>query len=144
MCSFDGLTAPEMTKTRRVIVLSPQSRTHFPDTFLVVPVTKTPPSPFENHHYEFKPRSYEFFDPCESVWALANMLTCVKRLRLDRVKINGRYAAARIRECDLKLVRQAVLHALGMDKWQQTETRSIQELVPVRKAAEMEIVRIDK
>jgi uncharacterized protein YifN (PemK superfamily) len=119
MCDFEGLTPPEMTKKRRVIVLSPKSRTHFPETFLVVPVSKTPPVPPQNHHCEFKARAYDFFHPTESVWALANMLTCVKRSRLDRIKINNRFTAARIRKADLLAVRQAVLHAMGMENWRQ-------------------------
>ena len=39
MCQFDG-SPPEMTKLRRVIVLTPRNRAYFPDTFLVVPVSK--------------------------------------------------------------------------------------------------------
>lgn len=120
MCNFHGFQPPEMTKTRRVIVVSPRSRVYFPDTFLVVPVSKTPPTPPENHHCEFKPRAYGFFDPIESVWALANMVTCVKRQRLDRMWINGRFTQATIRKEDLLAVRKAVLCAMGMENWSQT------------------------
>jgi len=62
MCDFIGFIAPEMTKVRRVIVLSPRSRDVFPGTYLVVPVSKTPPSRPEPHHHEFRPRGYDFFD----------------------------------------------------------------------------------
>jgi mRNA interferase MazF len=55
MCDFIGFIAPEMTKVRRVIVLSPRSRDVFPGTYLVVPVSKTPPSRPEPHHHEFRP-----------------------------------------------------------------------------------------
>jgi uncharacterized protein YifN (PemK superfamily) len=121
MCDFAGFQAPEMTKVRRVIVLSPRSRVTFPGTYLVVPVSKTPPSPPELHHCEFQPRSYQFFDQVESVWAKADMVTCVASHRLDRVRINGRYSRAQIRKEDLFLIRKAVLHALGMETWQQAE-----------------------
>ena len=119
MCDFTSFQPPEMTKTRRVIILSPRSRTHFPDTFLVVPVSKSRPSKQENHHFEFRPRAYAFFDAIEPVWALANMLTCVKKSRLDRMKINNRFSGAQIRKEDLQAVRRAVLHAMGMENWQQ-------------------------
>jgi uncharacterized protein YifN (PemK superfamily) len=119
MCNFEDLRSPEMTKTRRVIVLSPRARSYFPDTFLVVPVSKTPPSPPLRHHCEFKPRAYDFFDPVESVWALANMLTCVKKTRLDRIRINNRFTGACLRKADLLAVRKAVLCALGMETWRE-------------------------
>ena len=49
------------------------------------------------------------------------MVTCVASHRLDRVRINGRYSRAQIRKEDLFLIRKAVLHALGMETWQQAE-----------------------
>ena len=121
MCDFTGFVAPEMTKIRRVVVLSPRSRVSFPGTYLVVPISKTPPAPPEPCHCEFKPRSYHFFDQAESVWAKANMVTCVAARRLDRVMVNGRYSRAQIRKEDLALIRKAVLHALGMETWQKAE-----------------------
>lgn len=115
MCDFTGFQPPEMTKIRRIVILSPRSRTRWPDTYLVVPISKTPPSPPENCHFEFKARAYSFFDSTESVWALGNMVTCVKAQRLDRMKINGRHSKAQIRSGDLAAVRKIVLCALGMD-----------------------------
>jgi|ERR1017187_7518602 uncharacterized protein YifN (PemK superfamily) len=128
MCDFTGFVAPEMTKVRRVVVLSPRARRSFPGTYVVVPVSKTPPSPPEPHHCEFKPRSYHFFDQIESVWAKADMVTCVGAHRLDRVKVNGRYSRAQIRQEDLHMIRKAVLHALGMEAWQQAEVAVRTEL----------------
>ncbi|MGA3027516.1 MAG: type II toxin-antitoxin system PemK/MazF family toxin [Bryobacteraceae bacterium] len=117
MCDFTGFVAPEITKVRRVIILSPRSRRRFPGTYLVIPMSKTPPAPPEPHHCEFKPNSYFFLDPVEPVWAKADMLTCVASYRLDRLKVNGRYCRVQIRKDDLHAVRRAVLHALGMDTW---------------------------
>lgn len=121
ICDFSGFQAPEMTKVRRVVVLSPRSRVTFPGTYLIVPISKTPPSRKEPHHYEFKARRYDFFDPIESVWAKADMLTCVASHRLDRIKMNGRYSRAQIRKEDLDSVRRAVLHALGIETWKPEE-----------------------
>ena len=114
MCDFNGFVAPEMTKLRKVVILSPRSRISFPGTYLVVPLSKTPPVPLEPCHCEFRPRSYDFLDPVESVWAKANMMTCVATVRLDRLKLHGRFSAARIRREDLARIRLAVLHTLGM------------------------------
>ena len=45
MCDFTtGFIPPEMTKKRKVIVLSTRPRGYYPDTYIVVPVSKTPPS----------------------------------------------------------------------------------------------------
>src|SRR5450432_2925614 len=98
MCDFTGFIKPEMTKVRRVVILSPRSRVSFPGTYLVVPISRTPPSSPEPYHCEFKARSYQFFDQVESVWAKANMVTCVASHRLDRVRIDGRYSRAQIRK----------------------------------------------
>jgi len=66
MCDFTtGFQEPEMTKVRRVVVLSPRSRVKFPSTYLVVPISKTPPVPVEGCHCEFRPNSYYFFDRSE-------------------------------------------------------------------------------
>ena len=105
MCDFTGFIPPEMTKLRKVVVLSPRSRVSFPGTYLVAPLSKTPLSTPEPFHFEFPPRSYVFLDPIEPVWAKTNMVTCVAAVRLDRVKLNGRYTAAKIRREDLLRVR---------------------------------------
>ena len=121
MCYFGGFRAPEMTKVRLVVILSPRSRVSFPGTYLVVPISKTPPCPPEAQHCEFKPRSYHFFDQAESVWAKCDMVTTVASHRLDRVMVAGRYTRVQILKDDLKRIRRAVLHALGMENWQEAE-----------------------
>jgi uncharacterized protein YifN (PemK superfamily) len=122
MCDFStGFKPPEMVKVRRVVVLSPRNRVRFPGTYIVVPVSKTTPSPPQGCHCEFKPRAYGFFDPVESVWAKADMIVSVAAHRLERLRINGRFTSVRIREGDLMRVRNAVLHALGMEKWREVE-----------------------
>ena len=119
MCDFEGLRPPEMTKKRQVIVLSPRSRDHNPDTFLVVPVSKSPHAR-SGSHCEFKPRSYHYFDSVESVWALTDMVTCVARWRLDRILVNRRHTCVYVRPADLLRVRRAVLYSLGMSGWNNT------------------------
>lgn len=120
MCDFSsGFKPPEMVKVRRVVVLSPRNRARIPGTYIVVPISKTTPIPPEGCHCEFKPRSYDFFDPVESVWAKADMVVSVAAHRLDRIRVNGKYTRAQIRRSDLLRVRAAVLHALGMADWRQ-------------------------
>jgi hypothetical protein len=47
------------------------------------------------------------------------MVTSVAYHRLERLKVQGRYTETWIRQNDLQLVRKAVLHALGMESWQE-------------------------
>lgn len=101
MCDFKGLQPPEIHKRRRVIVLSPRSRDHIPSTFLVVPISKTSPATPRSCHCEFKPRSYHFFDPAESVWALGDMVIHVASWRLDRMLMHGKHYRAQVRLKDL-------------------------------------------
>lgn len=121
MCDFTGFVAPEMTKVRRVVVLSPRSRSVLRGTYVVVPISKSQPAPVEAHHCEFVPRAYDFFDMTESVWAKADMVTCVGYHRLERMRINGRFGPARISSAHLLAVRKSILHALGMENWRQVE-----------------------
>ena len=142
MCQFDG-SPPEMTKLRRVIVLTPRNRAYFPDTFLVVPVSKSRPTRPDSHHWEFKPRAYDFFDPIESVLALGNMLTCVKKSRLDRMRIQDRFSRAQISRADLNSVRSAVLHAIGMQDWHQVlETKALSAIGEILKIKLLTLVVI--
>src|SRR5580658_2693110 len=87
MCDFRDFKPPEMTKVRHVIVISPRERRFFPGTYIVVPVSMTPPAPAAPHHVEFKCGSYGFFDPRQSVWALGDMVTSVAYHRLERLKV---------------------------------------------------------
>jgi uncharacterized protein YifN (PemK superfamily) len=120
MCDFSDHKPPEMTKVRKVIVLTPRSRVHVPSTLLVVPVSMTARAPDESH-CEFKPRAYHFFDESQSVWALTGMVTCVALWRLNRLKINGRYTSVRIRDGDLLRLKEAALHSMGMPGWKPPE-----------------------
>ena len=67
MCDFDGFKPPEMTKVRPVIILSPRSRRTFPDTYIVVPTSRTPPAAVEGWHCQLKRLecSKRFFMPSE-------------------------------------------------------------------------------
>jgi uncharacterized protein YifN (PemK superfamily) len=117
MCDFDGFRPPEMTKIRPVIIVSPRSRTSFPDAYIVVPTSTTPPASVEGWHCQLKRRSYPCFDQIVPIWAKCDMVTCIAARRLDRIKVAGSYNRVQIRRDDLARVRQAVLHALGMETW---------------------------
>jgi uncharacterized protein YifN (PemK superfamily) len=125
ICDFSDHRPPEMTKIRKVIMLTPRSRVSVTETFLVIPVSMTPRGPSASH-CEFKPRAYLFFDEKQPVWALTDMVTCVARWRLNRLKLNDRFVSSRIRETDLFRIREAVLHSMGMVGWKQREPLAVE------------------
>src|ERR1700722_19687729 len=49
------------------------------------------------------------------------MVNRIAARRLDPIKVAGRYNRVQIRKDDLARVRQAVLHALGMETWKEVE-----------------------
>ena len=119
MCDFEGFKPPEMVKTRRVVVVSPRPRRGYPGTYIIVPISKTPPLPPSACHREFSPRSYAFLHATESVWAKADMVCCVASTRLDRMTVGSRYCHCELRKDDLEAIKRCVLHALGMRDWRQ-------------------------
>lgn len=78
----------------------------------MVPFSTVAPREIEPHHVEIPPGRYAFFDPAKSVWAKADMLTCVSFERLDRLLLYGRYAAPQLEPADLVKIQQAVAEAL--------------------------------
>ena len=75
MCQFDG-SPPEMTKLRRVIVLTPRNRAYFPDTFLVVPVSKSRPT---------RPESRGVFHCGALFWTCSSKMKLQPKLHLARL-----------------------------------------------------------
>jgi mRNA interferase MazF len=115
MCDFtSGFRPPEMVKRRHVVVVSPRYRRHT-GLCLVVPFSSVVPFEMEPHHHEIAAGKYPFFDPAKSVWAKADMLTCVSFQRLDRVLQYGRYASPMLHSDDLMAVQRAVAAALQLD-----------------------------
>src|SRR4249919_2708273 len=104
---------PEMVKRRHVVVISPRYRRHT-GLCLVVPFSTVPPHEIEPHHFEIPAGRYPFFNPAKTTWAKGDMLTCVSFERLDRLLLNGRYAAPLLSAEDLKGIQQCVAHALQL------------------------------
>jgi uncharacterized protein YifN (PemK superfamily) len=111
-CDFAGYVAPEMVKTRRVIILSPRNVDS--RVVLVVPVSTTAPRQLLPVHVHIPAPSYRCFQHQE-VWVKADLVAHVRLDRLDRVRIGGRFIhTEHISQEHLKQVRQAALHALGL------------------------------
>lgn len=114
-CRFDEheFAPPEMTKRRRVVVLTPRSRDHRTSTLVVVPLSTTAPRIVRPHHYQLQ-GMYQFLTQTEAVWAKGDMVVHVALARLSPVIDKGRVVRASVSAIDLLGIRTAVLHAIGL------------------------------
>lgn len=123
ICNFaTGFKAPEMIKTRPVIVVSPRPRFK-KQLCIVVPLSTTAPVPVEAHHYCLDPSSLPGVLAKRQTWAKCDMIATVSLDRLDRVKAGqdpstGKrlYVTASVTAVDLAAIQRAVLVALGLNR----------------------------
>ncbi|HZX77317.1 type II toxin-antitoxin system PemK/MazF family toxin [Lysobacter sp.] len=124
MCEFPVcFKAPEMIKSRAVIVVSPQLQGR-PDLAAVVPISNTPPNPVCTHHCQIPVRFLpKFMQATGGVrWAKCDMLYTFSHARLELIKL-GRDRATGKRLYDhprldletLQEVRRAIAAGLGID-----------------------------
>ena len=121
MCDFDtGFRPPEMVKRRPVVIISPRLRQR-ENLVTVVPLSTTPPNHKMDYHIEFtlaNPLPSPFNNP--SMWAKCDMLATVGLTRLDRFKMPRhdkgprKWVAGEVSPADLKRIRIAILHAIGL------------------------------
>ncbi|WP_435656157.1 type II toxin-antitoxin system PemK/MazF family toxin [Brucella pituitosa] len=103
---------PEMTKNRFVVVMTPGKSHH--GTCVVVPLSTVPPPEVQKYHHCFTAGQYQFLTPLKDSWAKTNMVTTVSYRRLDRVRVNGKYATPYLEEADFKKIKACVAHALQL------------------------------
>jgi uncharacterized protein YifN (PemK superfamily) len=90
MCDFRGLEAPEMVKTRPVVVLRRSSQNSA--LVIVVPLSTTKPLVIQNHHVEF---TSLMPGPQKQCWAKCDMIYTVACTRLDRIQVKDRNTGKR-------------------------------------------------
>jgi uncharacterized protein YifN (PemK superfamily) len=113
-CDFTGYIAPEIIKTRPVVIISPAHLAR-PSLVTVVPLSTTAPSPVEGHHYKLTGNPIPGSTAGE-VWAKCDLVATVCFDRLDRIKISrGLYQTGNISMEQVKAIRRAGLIALGID-----------------------------
>lgn len=117
MCDFQGFVPPEMVKVRPVVVICRGRGS----TLSVVPLSTIEPTPLEAWHYEMPVSSLPRSLRAERSWAKCDMLTCVGRWRLDRIRDfkcpqTGKrlYVAPTLPATDLEQIRAAIRHALQL------------------------------
>lgn len=123
LCNYNtGFVAPEMTKIRPVVIISPRLRRRA-DLVAVVPLSTTPPVNVERHHCKIelaRPLPAPFDSP--AMWAKCDMIATVARDRLDRFKAGRKagggkrvFVSGMLDRSQFRLVKAAVLCGLGFD-----------------------------
>ena len=115
MCDFNtGFNAPEMTKVRPVVVVSPL-RSKRMKLCTIVPLSTTEPVPVEPFHHMMDPLSLPGRFGQKRTWAKCDMLYTVSLARLNRATKRGGAATFRVLEADLDAIRVCVRVGLGLD-----------------------------
>ncbi len=112
MCDFSGFRAPEMIKTRPVIIISPN---HLPRPGLctVVPMSTTDPEPAQPYHYRFEKNPMPQSNG--AAWAKCDMVATVCVSRLDRLKVSrGIFTVRNVTKDELAAIRGCVKYAIGI------------------------------
>lgn len=113
-CDFTGYIAPEMVKSRPVVIISPAHIAR-QNLVTVVPLSTTAPDPVQKYHYKLTGNPIPGNASIE-VWAKCDMVATVSFERLDRVKLGrGNYQTGAVSIEQVKAIRRAALVALGID-----------------------------
>lgn len=121
-CDFKGFIAPEMVKTRPVVIIGPRLR-HRGDLATIVPLSTSPIESPKNWQVrvQLKPVLPEPFDS-EYAWAICDLVCSISTTRLDRFRpprprygARGKWVSSKISKQDLALVKHGVLCGLGFE-----------------------------
>ena len=112
ICDFEGHIAPEMVKTRRVVVVSRRRyfRSTSDATAIVVPLSVIEPRPFLAWHHRIAGGRYAGVATC---WAKGDLVTHVALVRLNRIFQNGSWLVPVVTADDLAAIRATVTSAIG-------------------------------
>lgn len=120
MCRFDGFYAPEMVKTRPVVILAKHK--HNSKLVTVVPLSTTPPDTVEMHHHQLSANPTPGESKDKVVWAKCDMVYTLSTDRLELFRIRTRQgrsiANACVSDADFEAIREAVRAALGLKRQQ--------------------------
>ena len=123
-CDFTNFKAPEMTKIRPVVLLSPKLQDAIRTTLLVIPLSTTEPSPAHNHHLKVcLPGEIIPVGLGGECWVKGDMVYSLSLDRLsfyhfERDKKTGKrnYYKDRFSSIDLFNIRKTVMYAIGLQE----------------------------
>jgi len=115
ICDFEGFRAPEMVKTRPVVVVSPNEM-HRPGLVTIVPLSTTPPDVVHPYHYRLKGSPIPG-STANEVWAKCDMICSVNVGRIDRVRtVRRNYAVGYVSMDQVNAIRVAAAMSFGLKK----------------------------
>ena len=116
ICDFSGFRAPEMVKSRPVVVFHRHPTNG--QLVTIVPLSTSKPSPVLPYHYEFRYNPMPHAMPWEIAWAKCDMVATVPTDRLSRfrLKANGReeFVEPRISDDEFRSIQECVALGLGL------------------------------
>ncbi len=113
-CDFRGYIAPEIVKTRQVVVISPNHLLR-PGLCTVVPLSTTAPNTICDYHYRIIGNPVPG-DTTPEIWAKCDLVAAVSYDRLDRIKLSrGNYIVGNLSMNQVRAIRLAVARSLGLD-----------------------------
>lgn len=114
LCDYDmAHVAPEMTKKRRVVVVSPRSYNRA-GRCVVVPFSATQPNTIEASHLPFRAGEYRALTV--QTWAICDTISHVSCTRLDRVKAGQTFLREFLLPIDMARIEDGLKHALGLQR----------------------------
>jgi mRNA interferase MazF len=112
MCDFVGYIAPEMVKTRPVVIVSP-SHLERSGLYTVVPMSATAPNNPQPYHLKLANNPLPKGAP--EVWVKCDMVATVGVQRLDRVKVSrGIYKVCQVTPEELAAIRECLKYVIGI------------------------------
>ena len=113
VADFRGFTAPELTKKRPVIVISPRLP-YRSGLVTIVPISTTAPRSMVPYVCRLSKNYAPWGEPDVETWAKCDLVMNVGLARLEAFKVDRRkFVSPRLSPEDLAAVRQAVLAGLG-------------------------------
>lgn len=117
ICNFDmARIHPEMTKHRRVVVLSPRSYNsrhgQGPGRCLVIPFSSTEPFQVKPAHVPFPDNKYGSLS--QATWALCDAVSSMSHARLDNVQTAGVNLMESLDDQDMERIAIGMRHAIGI------------------------------
>ena len=110
---FRGFEAPELTKKRPVIVISPRLP-YRSGLVTIVPISTTPPRTNVPYVCRLSKNYAPWGDPDVETWAKCDLVMNIGLARLQAFKVDRRkFVSPRLTSEDLEAVRAAVLRGLG-------------------------------
>lgn len=116
MCDFKDFIAPEITKVRPVVVVSPKLPRR-DGIIAIVPISLTEPLPLMPYHVRLSKNYHPKEEDDLPCWAICDMVLNIGIHRMSSFKVVRRkYFSPQMAGEDLLNVRQAVAKGLNLDR----------------------------